>query len=149
MLCIKRSFFIGKILLLFIYYFPLDFHPYYVYVFMQGSSNSILLVNWKYLPFYFISPPTSNTFFSPCFLFLSDARNQFFFLFYPPPPPSYFLFSGTHLPPTFYPPKLISDNSRKSGLKLPFLAYYTNVHTNMHWSTHKTHTHRKSYTEEK
>ena len=66
-----------RFFLLFINYFTSDFHPFHVYVFMQGSSNSILLVNWKYLPFYFNSPPTSNTFFSSFYFFEMQEINSF------------------------------------------------------------------------
>ncbi len=146
MLCLNNAFILDNFYS-FTFYFAPDFHPYYVYVFMQGSSNSILLVNWKYLPFYFISLPTSNTFFSPCFLFLSDARNQFFFLFYPLPPNTFY--SRAHTYPQLFTLQnwsvIIPENQ---VLNCPFLLI-TQTYTQTCIDPHTKHIHTENLTQKK
>ncbi len=132
-----------RFFLLFINYFTSDFT---LSMCMFLCRGVVILFYWLIGNIYlFISTHHQlPTLFSPLFISLRCKKSILFPVL--PSPLILFILEHTHPPQNFLLSKLISDNSRKSGLKLPFLAYYTNLHT----KTHKdTQAHRKSNMEEK
>ena len=108
----------------------------------DSRRTSFLLVNWKCLTFYPIKR-TSTTFF-PSLFFPPDFECKKPILSPSGCPPPYYHVNFS-LPSPFpspsHPHKLISDNSRKSGLKLPSLLPHTHTLTQTHkHAYHQSHT---------